>query len=331
MRLMNNKSISLPFYYSIYHKPCIKLCLGEPKQCFNFQLSTNNDISYIIDYNYNQFGFNSEKSSTFKLIKSSYSEYYDNSTNRLLNGRLSSDTLSDLNNILILKNFQFYLVSSGFYVPEVDGIIALGKDMKYESFLSKLFYDKLIDNNNFAFISSNVIFGDIIEDFKNNAKLINNNINSYECELNKIFFYKESSNLFFSIDYINTITFSPGSEVIYSPSSFFNKLTNTILKPYILKNQCNINKIDSNSSFLTCFKEIVKENLGIIYFIIGKWNVNFEINKLFFKYNEEKLRFAFISLENNKKIVLGYPFFSKYNIIFNNTEKKIEVKAKNNT
>ena len=319
-------NITFPIEHTIYNNPYIKLCLGNPKQCFNFKIITNVEISYIIDYKYNNGGFNSEKSTTYKQIKNNYSEYYDEIGGRLLNGLFSSDILSDLNDTFILKEFRFYLISSGYYSPQIDGVIGLSRNLNSDSFLKQLYDQDIIPNYNFALISNKLIIGNFNEEFRNFGKLIFTKNYLYESSLIRILFY--NLNFYFSIENITSASFSPGAEVIFCPSFLYNKLIGTIFKSFILKKQCIVNQINDNSSFLVCFKGIINENLGKIYFIFGKWNINFELNKLFFKYNEEKFKFGIIGMKNINKIILGYPFFFKYDIIFDNHNEIVIIKQK---
>ena len=325
--IFSKNTITFPIHHTIYNIPFIKLCLGNPKQCFNFKIKTNVEISYIIDYKYNKAGFNSENSTTYKQIKSNYSEYYDEIGGRLLNGIFSSDILTDLNDTLILKDFRFYLISSGYYSPQIDGVIGLSRNLNSDSFLKQLYNQDIIPNYNFALISNKLIIGNSNEGFRNYGKLIFTKNYLYESSLIKILYH--NLHFYFSVDNITSASFSPSAEVIFCPSFLYNKLIGTIFKSFILKNQCIVNQIDDNSSFLICFKGIINENLGKIYFIFGKWNINFELNKLFFKYNKEKFKFAIIGMKNINKIILGSPFFSKYDIIFDNHNEFVIIKHNN--
>ena len=325
--LTPSKFIEALTYNNLY----TKVSIGTPSQNLNFLINFNDYDTYIIhDNEYNNFSsstFNKERKEGY-YYSSDYSYAY-----------FASDKITLGNNISDF-NLSFFYVEKGKKEPFISstGIIGFGigqmRNFNFKrSFIDQLKQKQLIKNYQFT-----LIFND--NDF--DGKIILEK-NIYEDHPEANFFYDYS---LFTNDYSYTyywgwkyMTTNYNSEIlpiknIYLKPELGLILLNNDLKEILLKKFFE-EKIKENKCyellyktyyFYYCEKDTKINNFGKFEFLLKRqsMNITLECKDLFHEYNNY-LFFMIVFTKNCQiqDIYLGYPFFKKYNTLFNIDTKNI--------
>ena len=337
-----SNQISFPFKFINNIHPTINLCLGTPIQCFNFIITTYMNESFIIDGSFYKNGFLSNESSSFKLINDNIKTYYDYMYSRTYFGIIFNEKVTSKENNLNI-NFNFYLVNKGFFTDgNYSGILGLGKTNIYKnnSFLHILYKNNLISSKEFYFNNDKIYFGNSNNE---NIKYLYNKISKsskemYKAKIESIIFYnKKNFRLTDSYKKKQNIFFNPSTEGIICPRKFFNYLRDIIFVEFIdrINNLCYSQEY-RNYGLIKCDYNIIENYLGKIYFLFGKWNINFDLKDLFIKEEIDKLNekisnkmiFEISSINYEDIWIFGYPFFKKYDVWFDESNEEIRIKNK---
>ena len=324
--------LKIPIKYSNKNQPLIKVCIGTPVQCFNFKLATNSNFCFIFDKNYKKEGFSMEKSRSIQIETRdnflTYKDYEFRGDKVTDTFYLEGEEKSKLN------SFAFYIIKSGNFEDNDNyvGILGLGtfRNNSDLSLLNAFKNRKIILNTNFGIMKNYLFIGEYFE-FKNKkfriGKIISTQGSSYELDLNGIIFYNEQK-LENTKIYNKTqlVFFSPGANKIYSPKKFFKYLQTEIFNSYLNNHLCKIENSTMTIKII-CKKEFTKENLGLIKFFFGKWNISFKLNDLFISINNEENQFEIEEMKNDDRWVFGFPFFNKFDVIFDSENSLIKIKS----
>ena len=324
--------LKIPIQYSNKNQPLIKVCLGSPPQCFNFKIVTNSNFCFVFDQQYKTGGFISMKSKTF--LKESENNFLTYKDYELRGDKVKDNFYLELEPKSQINLFNFYIIKSGDFEENDNyvGILGLGtfRNNSELSFLNALKNRKKILNTNFGIIKNNLIIGEYF-DFKNKTfrtgKIISTQGSSYELDLNGIIFYNEQKIENTKIyNKTQIVFFSPGANKIYSPKKFFKYLQTEIFSSYLNNHLCKIENSTMTIKII-CKKEFTKENLGLIKFFFGKWNLSFKLNDLFISINNEENQFEIEEMKNDDRWVFGYPFFNKFDVVFDSEKSLIKIKS----
>ena len=207
------------------------------------------------------------------------------------------------------------------------------------SFLHKLYENNLISSKEFYFYNNKIYFGN---DDRNIKYLFNKITKSskemYKAKIDSIIFYnKNYFRLTNSYKKTQNIFFNPSTEGIICPRKFFVFLRDIIFMHFMsgINNLCYSQEY-RNYGEIKCDYEIIEKYLGKIYFLFGKWNINFDINDLFIKEEidkitgkiSDKMLFEIYSINYEDIWIFGYPFFKKYDVWFDETGEEIRIKNK---
>ena len=324
--------LKIPIQYSNKNQPLIKVCIGTPSQCFNFKIVTNSNFCFVFDRGYKKDGFQSQKSNSLKI--ESHDNFLTYKDYELRGDKVKDNFYLELEPKSQINLFNFYIIKSGDFEENDNyvGILGLGtfRNNSELSFLNALKNRKKILNTNFGIIKNNLIIGEYF-DFKNKTfrtgKIISTQGSSYELDLNGIIFYNEQKIENTKIyNKTQIVFFSPGANKIYSPKKFFKYLQTEIFSSYLNNHLCKIENSTMTIKII-CKKEFTKENLGLIKFFFGKWNISFKLNDLFISINNEENQFEIEEMKNDDRWVFGYPFFNKFDIVFDSENSLIKIKS----
>ena len=323
----------IPIEYSKINQPLIKVCIGTPEKCYLFKLVTNANFCFIFNKDYKKGGFDIKQSSTLEVIAEENIKKYKD---YILNGLKVKDTfyIESIKNAK-LDSFTFYLINSGDFnenEPYI-GILGLGTFKKNSEFsLLNHFENKsFISDTSFGIIDKYLYIGNF-QEFKDKKYRIGNIIktmgSNYELDLNCIIFYNyqklENTKIY---NRTQIVFFSPGANKIYCPKKFFSYIQNEIFKNYLNNKICKIEDF-THTTVITCNKKINNDFLGQIKFFFGKWNLVFNFNDLFLPINEEESQFEIVQIKNDDRWVFGFPFFDKFNVVFDSKNLLIKIKNK---
>lgn len=328
------KVVEIPIEISFQDSPLINICYGHPPQCFKVKIVTNFCDSFIKAKKGNRPGFDISASHTvinemdkFQFV---YSVFH-------LQGYLLQDTIliKDVN--VTIPNFSFYLITDGADNLQYDGVIGLGQ-VYFDSSLSIM--KQLYVNNHIRHLMFSTKFFDkerrgiltfgyhdlsLGNRYKVSDLLWNQESKYFEIRMNAIFLYNDKD--IFTYSTVQNTLISPGSNKNFCPKEFFDFIQKTILKPSLKRDGlCELIN-DGPFKLIKC-NDIKDYDFGRIKFIFGKWNIEFEINKLFTDCNGY-LCFEIAYFEDNQRWVFGYSFIKDYHIIFNQNEMKLYMKRNN--
>ena len=322
-------NFKFPIEYTSDYDPIIKMCMGTPPQCLKFKILTYLNYSYVLDKTKYNHGFDSNKSESFYLEVESEIEEYSDKYIKLKGYKCQEDFYIDEEDFKI-SFFTFYFVISGSHSDNYDGVIGLG--LSGSSFINYLsiHYDfgiRFIIQTFHDEQKGLLTLGKLNNEFSFDKEIyFYNDEDNYQVEMNKIIFYNDEKLEQTTIyKYSQSVSFSPGHNKILCPENFFDFLLESVFTKFIYDEyDCKKNKNDFVE--IVCDKNIIDEYLGEILFIFGKWNLRFKFNELFEKYSSSKVVFNIVNSPLDDRWIFGYPFFKKYDIIYDGILNKLIIK-----
>ena len=339
------------FFNDIY----INLTIGSEKEIVPINIKMNSNSFYILNEKFNASNnpkYSSSKSKTLihkeKINAISFEEDFSE-------GKLITDQII-FNGKNIGNNFQFILIDTlifgihltdagviGFAIPKILKLV-----LKSSIFMENLKNTSLIEKRAFSIIYNNnkkdegyFIVGDEVYNtdesdyvesalkFTNCISIYNDiywgfkieNFNSNGVTLQKIqniFFYNELGVIISNYVYQGFIK-----------KNFFDNYTNLCELKQFYAFGNHDRDLDSFYFYYVCKEEFNEKNFPSIRFENKKMNLTFELdyNDLFVTYNNNKY-FLIIFPEElfpDKHLILGKPFFKKYDMTFYTDSKKIGV------
>lgn len=334
-----NKSIYKNITYFFNISPMVKLCIGDPFQCFYIQLSFN---SYETIININNTNFKYKDSSSFQFLSNTNEAF------------IASDTIRiGTENKNLIENFNFLVIDNtdGNIISE----IGLGKLSKYYTKLP----DKelsLIDQLNIKkMIETKEITIKYYDDFSGEIILGTNytGLNIGESQYLELLDTDKSLNRYLQSIYIEDATTKKqqkdllaqekrkrlkidfNSTFIRMPIEIFEQIKTISFMSYINAEICMMKKDENyDIEYLICKDDILNSNLDRL-FIVFDWkkNISVSLNDLFLPYKSEKeihnYIFGIISSMNNDTINIGSVLLKKYMICLNKDKNSIRLYLKN--
>ena len=330
------KVLEIPIELSFQDSPLINICYGHPPQCFKVKIVTNFCESFIKAKKGNNPGFDISASHTVLNEMDKFQFIY---SVLKLQGYLLQDTILIKYINISIPNFSFYLITDGADNLQYDGVIGLGQ-VYFDSSLSIM--NQLYVNNHIR----NLIFSTKFFDkerkgiltfgyhkishedrYKVTDLLWNQESKYFEIRMNAIFLYNDKE--VFTYSKVQNTLISPGSNKNFCPKEFFDFVQKTLLRSSLKKD--GICELSNEGPFklIRCKGDINDYNFGRIKFIFGKWNVEYEMNKLFAECDFGYLCFEIAYFEGNTRWVFGYSFIKDFHVIFDKKEMKLYMKRNN--
>ena len=323
-------NFKIPIEYTSDYEPLIEMCLGTPPQCLKFKILTYLNYSYVLDKKKYKHGFDSNESESFYLEEEAEIEEYSDKYIKLKGYKCIEDFLIKDEDFTI-NLFPFYLVVDGSHSEEFDGVIGLGlSGGSFINFLS-VYYDfgiRFVIETFHEEKKGMLTLGKLKNELRFDKEVdFYNEEDNYQVEMNKIIFYNEEKLDQTTIyKYSQSVSFSPGHNKILCPENFFDFLLESVFTKFIYDEyDCKKNK-ENQFVEIVCDKSIVDQYLGDILFIFGKWNLRFKFNELFEKYSSSKVSFTIVHSTVDDRWIFGYPFFKKYDIIYDGILNKLLIK-----
>ena len=312
-----------------------KIELGTPPQKLDILIDFTNYYSYIIKDKKNDYEkykrFYNDSSSTFKNLGNK--EYFYNEN--FLNARNSSDILS-INENLTNFNFTFLQIldTNGQTKNEYPGILGFGvvpnnEPFHFEAGLIRQLKEKNITKN----YQYTLVFNNN-EDFNGKIIIEKNIYEEYSLE------YFKSDYCLTTIDYSyfwgwNFINTELNSEPLPIKNVFLKPELGIIIVHHSIQDILNQKFFNEKISEGKCYEgyqlytfyycdEDVKIDIGEFNFKLKMKNLHFSLNTddLILKYNNKNyLLIGFKTDIQKQEIYLGYPFFKKYDVIFNQDKR----------
>lgn len=329
--LRTTRFVEIPFQLNDLNSPLIDVCVGEPQQCFVMKIATNMCESFIISPRGNRKGYEISKSTTAQSVVEPKQISY--STEKLTAYKVQ-DNLSIKNAKISLINFSFYLVIKGFDNSLYDGVIGLGHIYSDNSFsLIQMLYNqyylgKLMFSTTFISRESRGILRIGYHSLSKSEKYKVTNLiweqekKFFEIQINSIIVSKGPE--CYTYNKLQDTLVSPGSNRMFCPKEFFYFMKNTIFQNFD-GDICTTER-DGPYQYIRCWRKLIRKiDFGIIKFIIGKWNLELNLNDLFAEC-EGYLCFEIAYFEQNTRWVFGYPLLKEYHTIFDKENMKIYFK-----
>jgi hypothetical protein len=338
-----NESFSknLSYYFSI--SPMVKLCIGDPLQCFLIQISFS---SYETILNLNSFNFQYMDSSSFRALTTINTTFLGSDTIKLGNEKKN-----------LIDNYNFILTNESYI--NIISEIGLGKIMQYHyEFPAEYDFSLIKQLNNKKMIESSEITIKYSDDFSGELILGTNytGMNIDESQYLELPNTENSLNGYLQSIYIEDATISTtkkqqkdllaqekrkrikldfNSTFIKMPEEIFNQIKLISFISYINAEICEVKKNEKlEIEYLICKDDILNSNLDRL-FIIFNWkkNISVSLNDLFLPYNSENEKknniFGIISSKDNNTIYIGTVLLKKYMICLNREKNLIRLYLKN--
>ena len=338
-----NESFSknLSYYFSI--SPMVKLCIGDPLQCFLIQISFS---SYETILNLNSLNFQYMDSSSFRALTTINNTFLGSDTIKLGNEKKN-----------LIDNYNFILTNESYI--NIISEIGLGKIMQYHyEFPAEYDFSLIKQLNNKEMIESSEITIKYSDDFSGELILGTNytGMNIDESQYLELPNTENSLNGYLQSIYIEDATISTtkkqqkdllaqekrkrikldfNSTFIKMPEEIFNQIKLISFISYINAEICEVKKNEKlEIEYLICKDDILNSNLDRL-FIIFNWkkNISVSLNDLFLPYNSENEKknniFGIISSKDNNTIYIGTVLLKKYMICLNREKNLIRLYLKN--
>ena len=338
-----NESFSknLSYYFSI--SPMVKLCIGDPLQCFLIQISFS---SYETILNLNSLNFQYMDSSSFRALTTINTTFLGSDTIKLGNEKKN-----------LIDNYNFILTNESYI--NIISEIGLGKIMQYHyEFPAEYDFSLIKQLNNKKMIESSEITIKYSDDFSGELILGTNytGMNIDESQYLELPNTENSLNGYLQSIYIEDATISTtkkqqkdllaqekrkrikldfNSTFIKMPEEIFNQIKLISFISYINAEICEVKKNEKlEIEYLICKDDILNSNLDRL-FIIFNWkkNISVSLNDLFLPYNSENEKknniFGIISSKDNNTIYIGTVLLKKYMICLNREKNLIRLYLKN--
>ena len=325
--------INLPIQQSELSLPLVNIKIGEPYQEFSLVLDSGSSHIWVYDSACDSCkAKNKFITSNSKSFISSEENIKINFISGYIKGNLCKDTLF-FNKDVNISSFYFLLVNESNINFFIDGIIGLSKgsfNNKY-SFLNQLKERKIIKNNLLLYdLSNKSLYIDEIpknymEQKSISCKDIDDNSKFWKCKINFI----EIDNV--SIRMENDVVFDSGTNGIAFPLKYKEYFNNIIKNNKVLNNyECELKYFVEEKVYqIICNKSLEYNEVNItgifLKFFFDKNQKNSVDIKLTDLLNEDNKSFYLYIIERKKQILLGYPFFVKYPILFDMDKKIINI------
>ena len=341
------------FNYYYNHNMITKICIGNPKNCYNIEISFSSKRTWICgseSENINKKYFYTSKSTSFKKINGPEKVM---TSQGIKTGNYSKDILKIGNNSIHNEYFDFFLVEE---CSDKDfGELGIGIDNYFSSnfshlsIIEQLKQKKLIGssiisiryiNNTYGEIKLGVNYDNLKRNFLEfNIPSIDDSIIIYQYiksmhilkrianindknEEETVFEKKINIQLFIKL----SVEIDFESSLISVPEEVFDNLIDTSFGKYIHnKKLCEI-KIDINPNikYFICDNKILNTNLDkLVIFIDSDKKLIINLDDMFLPLNnKKKILFGIISEKNINYIYIGEIFLKNY-VVYLDSEKKL--------
>lgn len=355
--IVDNQSLTNQeiFNYYYMHTIITKVYIGNPKNCFNIELSFSSKRTWICggesQSSENNFFFSS-KSTSFKKINGPEKIM---TSQGIKTGNYSKDIIKIGNNSIHNEYFNFYLIEE--CNANDYGELGIGIDNHFSSnfshlsIIEQLKQKKLIGSSIISVRYINNTFGEIllgVNDDNYKKKFLDFNIPSIDnsivispfiqsmyilkqitnvndkSEEETVFEKKINIQLFIKL----RIEIDFGSSLISVPEEVFDDLIESSFGKYIHnKKLCEI-KIDINRNikYFICDNKILNTNLDKLVIVIdSEKKLVINLDNMFLPLNNKKqILFGIISEKNINYIYIGEIFLKNYVIHLNSEKKTIQ-------
>ena len=328
---------NISYFFNI--NPMVKLCIGDPFQCFFIQLSFNS-YETIININYTNFKY--KDSSSFQALEN---------INETL---IASDTIRiGTENKYLIEDFNFLLTDNS--DDDIISVIGLGRLSQYYAKYPDKEFSLIKQLNNRKMIETTEITIKYYDDFSGEIILGTNytGLNIGESQYLELINTDNSLNGYLQSIYIEDATTKKqqkdllaqekrkrlkidfNSTFITMPIEIFEQIKKISFMSYINAEICVMKKDEKyDTEYLICKDDILNSNLDRL-FIIFNWkkNISVSLNDLFLPYKSENEKqnyiFGIISSNNNDTVNVGSVLLKKYMICLNREKNFIRLYLKN--
>ena len=328
---------NISYFFNI--NPMVKLCIGDPFQCFFIQLSFNS-YETIINLNYTNFKY--KDSSSFQALEN---------INETL---IASDTIRiGTENKYLIEDFNFLLTDNS--DDDIISVIGLGRLSQYHAKFPDKEFSFIKQLNNRKMIETTEITIKYYDDFSGEIILGTNytGLNIGESQYLELINTDNSLNGYLQSIYIEDATTKKqqkdllaqekrkrlkidfNSTFITMPIEIFEQIKKISFMSYINAEICVMKKDEKyDTEYLICKDDILNSNLDRL-FIIFNWkkNISVSLNDLFLPYKSENEKqnyiFGIISSNNNDTVNVGSVLLKKYMICLNREKNFIRLYLKN--
>lgn len=328
---------NISYFFNI--NPMVKLCIGDPFQCFFIQLSFNS-YETIINLNYTNFKY--KDSSSFQALEN---------INETL---IASDTIRiGTENKYLIEDFNFLLTDNS--EDDIISVIGLGRLSQYYAKFPDKEFSLIKQLNNRKMIETTEITIKYYDDFSGEIILGTNytGLNIGESQYLELINTDNSLNGYLQSIYIEDATTKKqqkdllaqekrkrlkidfNSTFITMPIEIFEQIKKISFMSYINAEICVMKKDEKyDTEYLICKDDILNSNLDRL-FIIFNWkkNISVSLNDLFLPYKSENEKqnyiFGIISSNNNDTVNVGSVLLKKYMICLNREKNFIRLYLKN--
>jgi hypothetical protein len=354
--IADNSSISTQEIFNYYYKHNIisKICIGNPKHCFNIEISFSSPRTWICGapedaFQKKQKKYVSSKSLTFKQLNDPEKIM---TSQGIKTGNYSRDLIKVGNNSIHNEYFDFFLVENcdNFELGEIGiGIdnyfscnfsqLSIIQQLKEKKIISSSIISMRYINNTYGeillgvnydnrkkkfieydipSIDSSIVISSFIESMYILKQITDVNDNSEE---ETVFEKRIPIQLFNKLRF--EIDFS--SSLISVPEEVFDNLIDMEFGKYINnKKLCEIKvDINPNIKYFICDNKILNTNLDKLIIVINpETSLKINIDELFLPLNnKKKILFGIISEKNINYVYIGQIFLKNYVIYFNSDKK----------
>ena len=328
---------NISYFFNI--NPMVKLCIGDPFQCFFIQLSFNS-YETIINLNFTNFKY--KDSSSFQALEN---------INETL---IASDTIRiGTENKYLIEDFNFLLTDNS--DDDIISVIGLGRLSQYHAKFPDKEFSFIKQLNNRKMIETTEITIKYYDDFSGEIILGTNytGLNIGESQYLELINTDNSLNGYLQSIYIEDATTKKqqkdllaqekrkrlkidfNSTCITMPIEIFEQIKKISFMSYINAEICVMKKDEKyDIEYLICKDDILNSNLDRL-FIIFNWkkNISVSLNDLFLPYKSENEKqnyiFGIISSNNNDTVNVGSVLLKKYMICLNREKSQIRLYLKN--
>ena len=329
---------NLSYYFNI--KPMVKLCIGNPLQCFFIQLSSR---TYETILNLNSLNYQYIYSSSFNPLSDINTTFGGSDSIKL--GTENRNLINELN--FIMTNDS-----------DIDSQIGLGKISLFQYMNQEKEFSLLKQLNNKKIIESTEVTVKFIDDFTGELILgtnftgmridesqyleFPNTENSLNGHLQAIFIEdatisttKKQQKDLLAHEKRKKIKLDFNSNFITISDDVFEQIKLISFISYINAEICEVKKNEElGIQYLICNDDILNSNLDRLLILFNwKKNISVSLNDLFLPYNSDEDKknniFGIISNKNNETINIGTVLLKKFMICLNMEKSFIRLYLKN--
>ena len=306
----------------------ISACIGNPKQCFPFLVTTYLQHTIVFSKDFVPFGFDYKKSKTYHntniTLGHRYGAWY-------ISGHYIFDTLSFLNKDIEIPNFKMILVNYGFKSDDYYGVLGLGNDYTMydgdSNFILKLLNNKYITYKTVSISYKSLYIGNdpfqLHKLYEHNVKRtcdLNASSDLFYCFTENAMIYNDKEVLY--KENKQRLYFNTQDYHIYVPFDFFFYIVADIFyTPFTVDDCKEITEPETNSVFIKCNENGMKfaDKIKIIIFI-DKWSLTLDLKSLF---NSKGESFIMKSEHVKNDWMFGNIILNKYLISFDKENNKV--------